>query len=116
MRKKGNIARYSAAELARTRKAGRSRTDWAKAAAMTEAQIEKSIADDPDEAGMTIDWNKASAEMPEPKDVLNMRVDRHVLDYFRKTGRGYQTRINAVLRAFVAAQEQRPRHGRRGAD
>jgi uncharacterized protein (DUF4415 family) len=31
------------------------------------------------------------------------------MDYFRKTGRGYQTRINAVLRAFVEAQEHRPR-------
>jgi uncharacterized protein (DUF4415 family) len=56
---------------------------------------------------MKIDWTKATMEMPEPKAVLNMRIDRHVLDYFRKTGRGYQTPTNAVLRAFVEAQEQR---------
>jgi uncharacterized protein (DUF4415 family) len=43
--------------------------------------------------------------------VLNMRVDRDVLEFFRKTGRGYQTRINAVLRAFVEAQERRHRFG-----
>jgi uncharacterized protein (DUF4415 family) len=30
-----------------------------------------------------------------------MRIDRDVLDFFRKTGRGYQTRINAVLRSYV---------------
>ena len=45
--------------------------------------------------------------MPQPKVVLNMRVDRDVLDYFRRTGRGYQARINAVLRSYV----ERMRHG-----
>ena len=30
-----------------------------------------------------------------------MRVDRQVLEYFRGTGRGYQTRINAVLASYV---------------
>jgi uncharacterized protein (DUF4415 family) len=35
-----------------------------------------------------------------------MRIDRDVLDYFRSMGRGYQTRINAVLRSYV----ERMRH------
>jgi uncharacterized protein (DUF4415 family) len=109
MRKKDNIERHSAAELTAMRKQGRSQTDWVKAEAMTQAQLEKSIAADPDEAGMTVDWANASLEVPAPKVVLNMRVDRDVLDFFRKTGRGYQTRINAVLRAFVTAQEHRSR-------
>jgi uncharacterized protein (DUF4415 family) len=55
---------------------------------------------------MVIDWDSATVEMPQPKAVLNMRVDRDVLDFFRKTGRGYQTRINAVLRSYV----ERMRH------
>jgi uncharacterized protein (DUF4415 family) len=42
-----------------------------------------------------------------------MRVDKHVLDFFRKKGRGYQTRINAVLRAYVRAQETRSRKSAR---
>ena len=53
-----------------------------------------------------IDWDSATIEMPQPKAVLNMRVDRDVLDYFRQTGKGYQTRINAVLRSYV----ERMRH------
>jgi len=36
-----------------------------------------------------IDWDRATIEMPQSKAVLNMRVDRDVLDYFRQTGRGY---------------------------
>jgi uncharacterized protein (DUF4415 family) len=31
-----------------------------------------------------------------------MRVDRDLLDFFRKTGNGYQTRINAMLRSYVS--------------
>ncbi len=87
---------------------GESRTDWAKAAAMTDAELEALIAGDPDEAGMVVDWSKVTIGIPAPKAVLNMRVDRDVLDYFRREGRGYQTRINAVLRSYV---EQMGRHG-----
>jgi uncharacterized protein (DUF4415 family) len=39
-----------------------------------------------------------------------MRVDRDVLDFFRQEGRGYQTRINAVLRSYV----EQMRDGRTG--
>jgi len=88
---------------------GESRTDWKRVAATTYAEVERQIAADPDEAGMIVDWKSASAEMPQPKAVLNMRVDRDVLDHFRKKGRGYQTRINAVLRAFVKAEQHRTR-------
>lgn len=115
MSKRSDIVRYTGEELSARRRHGETRTNWRKAASVTRAQLEKSIAADADEAGMTIDWDKATVEMPEPKVVLNMRIDRHVLDYFRKTGRGYQTRINAVLRSFVEAQEHRghkSRHGR----
>ena len=59
------------------------------------------MASDPDEAGMVVDWSRASAEMPQPKAVLNLRVDRDVLEFFRREGRGYQTKINAVLRSYV---------------
>ena len=106
MAKKTSIVRHTADALAARRKRGGSLTDWTKAAATTRAQLEKSIAADRDETGMAIDWDNATIELPQPKAVLNMRVDRSVLAFFRKTGRGYQTRINAVLRAFVEAQHR----------
>jgi uncharacterized protein (DUF4415 family) len=106
MAKKEHTFRYTAEELRAKSQRGETRSDWAKAAAMTAAQVEASIASDPDEAGMVIDWDSATVEMPQPKAVLNMRVDRDVLDYFRNMGRGYQTRINAVLRSYV----ERRRH------
>ena len=88
---------------------GESRSNWTKSAALTKRQIEKAVAADSDEARMVVDWDNATVELPAPKAVLNMRIDRDVLNYFRKTGRGYQTRINAVLRAFIDAQQHRSR-------
>lgn len=35
-----------------------------------------------------------------PKTSISLRVDQDVLEWFKKQGPGYQTRINAVLRAF----------------
>jgi uncharacterized protein (DUF4415 family) len=34
------------------------------------------------------------------KASISLRVDRDVLEWFKAQGPGYQTRINAVLRAF----------------
>lgn len=37
------------------------------------------------------------------KQALSLRVDADVVDWFKKTGEGYQTRMNAALRAYVDA-------------
>ncbi len=109
MKKKNSIARYTADELKQMQAAG-TRSDWNAAAAMTADEIEGAIADDADEMEMSIDWSKVEAHLPEPKAVLNMRVDRDVLEFFKSTGRGYQTKINAVLRAYKDAHSA-PRNG-----
>jgi uncharacterized protein (DUF4415 family) len=82
---------------------GKSQTDWAKVAATTEAELEAAIRDDPDEgeAHLHLDWTKAIKGIPSRKEMVNMRLDREILDYFRAGGKGYQSRINAVLRGFV---------------
>jgi len=38
-----------------------------------------------------------------PKQSVSLRIDADVLKWFRAQGSGYQTRINAVLRAFTDA-------------
>ena len=101
MAKTEHIVRYSTKDLAGKRERGETRSDWARSAAMTEEEIESDIASDPNEAGMVVDWDTVSVKLPEAKADLHMRIDRDVLDFFRKTGRGYQTRINAVLRSYV---------------
>jgi uncharacterized protein (DUF4415 family) len=101
MAKKERIVRHTAEELRAMTVRGEDKTSLARAGAVTPEELEASIAADPDEAGLTFDWSKASIETPQPKAVLNMRVDRDVLEYFRRDGRGYQTKINAVLRSYV---------------
>jgi len=101
MAKKGRIARVTDDELRAKQARGEDKSDWKRAAAMTEAEIEAAIADDPDEAEMAVDWSQASVELPQPKATLNMRIDGDVLEFFRRQGKGYQTKINAVLRSYV---------------
>jgi len=95
-RKKGNIVRHSAAELEAMKAAGKTETDW-KAAAM------KPVPDgsDPDDAIERIEWTTTELPMPKRKEHTNLRIDADVLAFFRGQGRGYQTKINAVLRSYV---------------
>lgn len=39
------------------------------------------------------------------KAQLTLRLDSDVLDWFRKQGQGYQTKINALLRAYMDAHK-----------
>ncbi len=38
-----------------------------------------------------------------PKELVSLRIDTDVLKWFKASGAGYQTRINAVLRAYKDA-------------
>lgn len=43
------------------------------------------------------------------KKHVGLRIDADVLEWFRGQGRGWQTRMNAVLRAYYEAQRGRHR-------
>jgi uncharacterized protein (DUF4415 family) len=109
VRKKGNIVSYSAEELKAMVARGEDQTDWARVDAMTEAELEAAIASDPDWADIPRDWYKhATPYYPkEHKRQITLRIDPDILDWFKRQGRGYQTRINAALRAFVEAHERK---------
>ena len=46
-------------------------------------------------------FKKATVYLPKNKVSINVRYDCDVVDFFKKQGRGYQTRMNAVLRAYM---------------
>lgn len=50
-------------------------------------------------------WNNATVRLPVNKEALSLRVDQDVVDWFRSQGRGYQTKMNAVLRTFYEAHK-----------
>ena len=51
-------------------------------------------------------WANAIIEYPERKKPVTLRLDADVLEWFKSTGKGYQTRINAVLRSFYDAHKK----------
>jgi uncharacterized protein (DUF4415 family) len=74
---------------------------------MSAARIRKGIAADPDAHATDENfWKSAKMAMPAPKEIVTMRLDADLLRWFRQQ-RGYQTRINAILRAYMQAQGSR---------
>jgi uncharacterized protein (DUF4415 family) len=49
-------------------------------------------------------FQNAVVSMPSPKATVCIRLDQDVLEWFKSKGKGYQTRINALLRAYMEAQ------------
>jgi len=88
--------------------AGDTRSEWAKFDSLTDAEIDALRRSDPD--FVEFDWSTAVAVIPQAKQSLSIRLDADVLDFFKATGKGYQTRINAVLRHYM--QEIRDRKAR----
>ena len=81
----------------------RGKSNLEKLRKLTDAEIDASIADDPDwdeEA-----WSGAVVVVTK-KQPISIRVDEDVLDFFKKQGAGYQKRINAVLRSFMNASRK----------
>tara|TARA_R110002095_G_scaffold130646_1_gene113371 strand:+ start:992 stop:1258 length:267 start_codon:yes stop_codon:yes gene_type:complete len=49
---------------------------------------------------------KAEWRPPVTKEQVTLRLDVDILRFFKAQGKGYQTRINAVLRAYVDAMKK----------
>lgn len=50
-------------------------------------------------------WKTAKVVYPQPKETITIRLDADVLAWLKDQGKGYQTRINAILRAYMKAQQ-----------
>ena len=120
MRRHGNIVSYTADELDEMLARSEDMTNWARVDALTEEESEASI-DVEDEGGRIelsepvnihfgeegITWDSMITAMPSPKQQVTLRLDKAILDSFKADGPGYQTRINAVLRSFLATKERK---------
>lgn len=70
-------------------------------AAMPDEQIDYSDAPSLPDAV----WMKAATDLPHIKQQITLRIDTEVLEFFKHTGKRYQSRINAVLRSYVEAHK-----------
>jgi uncharacterized protein (DUF4415 family) len=72
--------------------------------AMSDAEIERRAAEDVDAGAVPKDfWDKAQVIEPEGTEQITLRLPRRVLEHFKATGKGYQTRISCVLASYVDA-------------
>jgi len=83
------------------------KTDWSAVKALTDEEIAEAVRNDPDAVPLDVDWSDAVLVIPPKKKAISIRVDEDVLDYFRREGRGYQRRMNAVLRSYVQQKKSK---------
>jgi uncharacterized protein (DUF4415 family) len=82
---------------------GKARTDWKRVRSLTDRQVRSGIKADPDAHTTDADfWKDARVVMPKAKQTITIRLDADLLEWLRKQ-KGYQTRINAVLRTYMQA-------------
>jgi uncharacterized protein (DUF4415 family) len=75
--------------------------------AMTDAEVERRAAADPDAGALPEGfWDNAEVVEPEGAEQITLRLPRRVVRYFKATGKGYQTRIGAVLASYVDAKKK----------
>ena len=51
-------------------------------------------------------WKSARVVVPPGKTSVHLRLDSDVVEWFKSHGKGHLTRMNAVLRAYVGAQNR----------
>ncbi len=51
-------------------------------------------------------WARAELHMPTPKKGVYVRLDTDVLDWLKSKGKGYQTRMNAMLRTLMESDHR----------
>jgi len=79
--------------------------------AMTEREIERTSP--PELANLPADfWEDAEVVLPVPKQAISLRVDQDILAWFKSEGPRYQSRMNAVLRSYMAQRASRRRRSK----
>jgi uncharacterized protein (DUF4415 family) len=94
---------------------GKGQTDWKRVDALTDEDLAQAIEEDTDTFEPDPAWlQHAMVLRPgQPKIRVTAYFDQEVVEWFRAQGRGYQTRMNAALRAYmegIRKSHSSPRH------
>ena len=81
----------------------KSETDWARIDAMTDADIDFSDIPRTSPEFWANGIVRKGLKPVVRKNQLTLRIDQDVIDFFKEEGRGYQTKINQLLRAYMEA-------------
>ena len=102
---RSKIVRYTSKEMEEMIRRGEDRTDWARVKAMKDKDI---VIDDDAPEPTAEQWAKAIVtDRRPPKRNITLRIDPDIIDWFKARGKGYQTRMNAVLRAYIGLLQRK---------
>jgi uncharacterized protein (DUF4415 family) len=80
-------------------------TDWKRLRSLSDREVRKAIEKDPEARPTDASfWETAQVVLPQRKQTVTMRLDADLLKWLRRQ-KGYQTRINAVLRSYMDARK-----------
>lgn len=79
-----------------------SKTNWNRVDKIKDKEIDYSDIPELDD----VFFKKAKVEMPHTKDSVTLRIDHEVLEWFKQHEAKYQSRINAILRAYYKAHHK----------
>lgn len=105
-----NIVSYTQDEIKEQIKKEGSKTDWKRLENMTDEQIEEAVKSDQDAAPILTKEDLKNGlwialKKPIPKDVtkekITINIDSDILTFFKGLGKGYQSKINALLRSCM---------------
>lgn len=90
-----------------------SRTDWHRVDALDDRDIDLSDLPEVEPQAFARALVRKGLQPVARKAQLTLRLDADVLAWFRTKGKGYQSRMNAVLKAYKEAHDDAMRPGRR---
>lgn len=100
---------YTSEDIKRMSKMEEYQSDWEKVDGITHEQLDEMIKNDPDDLHLEEfkdgEWVHNFKDLVE-KERISIRLDKDILNFFKKQGKGYQSKINNVLRAFVESYSQ----------
>jgi len=83
------------------------KTDFAAVNAMTNAEVERNAQVDMENPATSAShWAEGFVGLPPLKTPVAAKFDADVVEWFKSQGRGYQTRMNAVLRRYMEAHRK----------
>jgi uncharacterized protein (DUF4415 family) len=78
----------------------KSKTDWARLASPAAKALPSEEHPEFDPAHVVRGIVRRGLVPVASKELISLRIDQDVIEWFKAQGPGYQTRINSVLRAF----------------
>jgi uncharacterized protein (DUF4415 family) len=107
----GKIVRMTSEEIKAMRAAGGDMTKWERVRNLTEEEVDRMAMEDPDNFLKTDeDWAQVTVHRPglrgpqkaPKKKPLAIRLSPDVVEYFKATGAGWQSRIDSALREWMS--------------